>query len=106
MGSFIAKQPNGKYCRFSTVVDCPTHINMTFDDYVNVIMERGYQEWKAKEEAQDVIENYLYPFVAIREYFCPNIMTQKEFERYVKKMENPDGLYEKTVAGLVEKVEM
>ena len=23
MGSFIAKQPNGLYCRFSTIVDCP-----------------------------------------------------------------------------------
>lgn len=42
MGGFIAKQPNGKYCRFSSVVDCPTHINMTFEDYVKVIMERAY----------------------------------------------------------------
>lgn len=45
MGGFIAKQPNGKYCRFSSVVDCPTHINMAFDDYVKVLINRnGYQE--------------------------------------------------------------
>lgn len=25
MAGFIVKQPNGLYCRFSTVVDCPTH---------------------------------------------------------------------------------
>ena len=96
MGGFIAKQPNGKYCRFSTVVDCPTHINMTFEDYVKVIMERGYQEWKAREEAQDIIDNYLYPFEAVIEYFTPNNMTQKEFEKYIEKMKEPDGKYEET----------
>lgn len=41
MAGFIAKQPNGLYCRFSSVVDTITHDNMTFDDYVKVIMERG-----------------------------------------------------------------
>lgn len=96
MAGFIAKQPNGKYCRFSTVVDCPTHINMTFEDYVKVIMERGYQEWKAREEAQDVIDNYLYPFKAVEEYFVPNNMTEKEFKDILKEMEDPNGKYKKT----------
>ena len=96
MGGFIARQPNGKYCRFSTVVDCPTHINMTFEDYVKVIMERGYQEWKVREEAQDVINNYLYPFETVSEYFVPNNMTQKEFKKYIEKMKDPNGEYEVT----------
>lgn len=96
MSGFIVKQPNGKYCRFSTVVDCPTHINMTFDDYVKVIMKRGYQEWKAREEAQDVMENHLYPFEAISEYFVPNNMTQKEFNKLIKEMQNPEGQYKAT----------
>lgn len=26
MAGFISKQPNGLYCRFSTVVDCPTEL--------------------------------------------------------------------------------
>ena len=38
MAGFVSKQPNGKYCRFSSVVDCPTDINMTFEDYVKVVM--------------------------------------------------------------------
>lgn len=96
MGGFIAKQPNGKYCRFSTVVDCPTHINMTFEDYVKVIMERGHQEWKAREEAEDIIYNYLYPFEAVTEYFVPNNMTQKEFNKLIDEMKNPDGKYKTT----------
>ena len=29
MGAFISKQPNGLYCRFSTIVDTITHYNMT-----------------------------------------------------------------------------
>lgn len=96
MGRFIAKQPNGKYCRFSTVVDCPTHINMSFEDYVKVIMKRGYQEWKAREEAQEIIDNYLYPFEAVIEYFVPSNMTQKEFKKYIEKMKDPNGKYETT----------
>lgn len=96
MGSFIAKQPNGKYCRFSTVVDCPTHINMTFEDYVKVIMERGYQEWKAKEKAQDVIDNYLYDFQEVLDYFIPNNMTKKEFKKCIEKMKDSNGKYEET----------
>ena len=96
MSGFIARQPNGKYCRFSTVVDCPTHINMTFEDHVKVIMERGYQEWKAREEAQEVINNYLYPFEAVSVYFVPNNMTEKEFKEYIEKMKDPNGEYEVT----------
>lgn len=46
METFVAKQPNGKYCLFSTVVNCPTHINISIDDYIQVIMSRGFQKWK------------------------------------------------------------
>ena len=29
MAGFVSKQPNGLYCRFSSVTDCPTAWNMT-----------------------------------------------------------------------------
>lgn len=29
MSSYIVKQPNGLYARFSTTVDTVTHVNMT-----------------------------------------------------------------------------
>ncbi len=96
MGGFIAKQPNGKYCRFSTVVDCPTHINMTFEDYVKVIMERGYQKWKAEEEAKDIFDNYIYDFQEVVDRFIPNNMTDKQFKEYLKKMKDENGVYEET----------
>lgn len=83
MGSFIVKQPNGLYCRFSTIVDCPTHINMTKEDYINYCVER------AKIEAMYDLEQCLYPFEEIKERFAPNNMTRKEFKKCLKKMELP-----------------
>jgi len=34
-GAFIARQPNGLYCRFSFKTESLTHINMTEEDYLN-----------------------------------------------------------------------
>ena len=53
MGSFVCKQPNGKYCRFSTVVDTVTDYDMTEEDYVELCKE------KAEEEAWDVLKTIL-----------------------------------------------
>lgn len=42
--SYIARQPNGLLCRFSTVVDTVTEINMTEEDYVELCAERAREE--------------------------------------------------------------
>jgi hypothetical protein len=52
MGSFIAQQPNGLYCRFSTIVDTVTHYNMTKDDYIEVCKDRLGKK-RGEEEAND-----------------------------------------------------
>lgn len=80
MGSFICQQPNGLYCRFSSVVDCPTHHNMTKEDYINFRMEM------AKEEAIRELEFYLRPFPWVEMYFKPMNMTQEEFDRIMEEM--------------------
>ena len=77
MGAFVAKQPNGLYCRFSTVVDCPTDWNMTADDYIEMCKE------KAEKEARDVLANYLQPFDMVKDRFYPNNMTEEEFEQFL-----------------------
>lgn len=56
MSGIIAKQPNGLYCRISTIIDAPTHFNMTEQDYIDMCVER------AKKEAENVLENYCYDF--------------------------------------------
>lgn len=83
MGVFIAKQPNGLYCRFSSIVDCPTDINMTEEDYINMCMER------AKKEAIDILNNHVKDFSMVEAHFYPNNMTRKEFKECLKKMSLP-----------------
>lgn len=80
MGSFIVKQPNGLYCRFSTVVDCPTHYNLTKEEYLDFRAEQ------AREEAENVLKHHLYPFEEIKERFIPSNMSKKEFEELIKLM--------------------
>lgn len=81
MSAFIVKQPNGKYMRFSTVVDCPTHWNMTEQDYIELCKER------AVKEAKDVLKNYIKPFGWVKDYFVPNNMTEEEFNKILKEVE-------------------
>ena len=80
MAAFIVRQPNGLLCRFSTVVDCPTHWNMTEEEYIEICAERG------RKEAREVINEYLYPFDEIKKKFIPNNMTEDEFEKLIKEM--------------------
>ena len=84
MGAFIAKQPNGKYCRFSSVVDCPTNWNMTEQDYIELCKQ------KAEEEAKDVLQNYLNPFEWVKERFVLNNMTKVEFNDFLKEVGDID----------------
>ncbi len=44
MGAFIARQPNGLLCRFSTVVDTVTHYNMTEEEYIEMCAEKAKKE--------------------------------------------------------------
>jgi hypothetical protein len=85
MGSFISKQPNGLYCRFSTVVDCITHYNLTKDDYIEMRINAG----ASKEQAEDVLNNYLYPFEEVLERFADTNMTYIEFYELIEKLKIP-----------------
>lgn len=80
MAGFIAKQPNGLYCRFSTVTDCPTNWNMTREDYINMKMQ------EAKEVAEDILDNHLESFDMILYEYYPNNMTREEFGCFLKEV--------------------
>ena len=83
MGAFISRQPNGLYCRFSTIVDCPTDWNMTEEDYIELCKQ------KAEEEARNTLERYLRPFEWVQEYFHPNNMTNEEFKKFLEDANTP-----------------
>lgn len=80
MAAFIVRQPNGLLCRFSTVVDCPTHWNMTDEEYIEMCAE------EAREEAKYVLDKHLLPFDKIKEQFYPGNMTKREFSKLIKEM--------------------
>ena len=85
MGAFIAKQPNGLYCRFSTIVDTVTHYNMTGDDYVELCKDKFGDKY-GEEEANDIVKHYLHPFNDVIESFIPNNQSVEEFNVLLKRM--------------------
>lgn len=88
MGAFIARQPNGKLCRFSTIVDTVTHYNMTEEDYiVDVQMLRyGRSREAAEIEAKETIEKFMLPFSEVIRRFMPMNDTREEFLQRLREM--------------------
>lgn len=87
MGRFLIKQPNGKYCLFSTTVDCPVMYNLTKEEYIN------YKVEQAKEYAMEILNEVdnnpksFNLFENMDKYFAPNNMTEKEYMQIKKEME-------------------
>ena len=48
MGQQIIKQPNGKYCLFSSIVDSVTYYNMTKEEIVEVWTEDARKDFEKK----------------------------------------------------------
>jgi hypothetical protein len=90
MGAFIAKQPNGLYCRFSTVVDTVTDWNMTEEDYVNLCVAKATEQ--AIKEAKETLANHLYSFETVKNHFFPSNNTIEGFEKILKEMGDNEGL--------------
>jgi len=100
MGGFIAKQPNGLYCRFSTVVDTITNMNMTEEDYINYCVERAKEE--AVREAKDVLKHWIHPFEEVKNSFHPGNNTIEEFNEMLHEMGDEEGLSEERIKELEE----
>ena len=89
MGRFLVKQPNGRYCLFSTIVDCPTYVNLTEEDYIQIYLRKA--ESDVKEYLQQLKEHpELSPsFEEMDKYFYPNNMSISEYNEYKKIMQEP-----------------
>ena len=83
MGRFVARQPNGKLCIFSTVVDTVTYYNLTEEDYIDLRAEEARKNARMDLESK----HFIKPFSDVRRYFAPNNMTQEEFDSICKEME-------------------
>lgn len=94
MGAYICKQPNGKFCRFSTVVDTVTDWNMTEQDYIDMCVA------DAIERAKEVLAKPK-DFERIKADFRPYNNTIDEFDEMLKEM-GDNGLTDKQRDELVE----
>lgn len=97
MGAFWSKQPNGKYCRFSTCVDCVTHWNIGEEQCINMVF--GYTPYPRTEDEINTLrlvfkERYLKPFSEIKERFTPANATIEDFEDVLKEMGDVEGFTE------------
>ena len=84
--SFIARQPNGLLCRFSTVVDCVTDYNMTDEDYIEDCAER------AREEARFNLSRkyFVQPYQRVLDEIRFDNITEDEFAELRRQMEKED----------------
>lgn len=82
MGRFIARQPNGLLCRFSTIVDTIIDSNMTEEEYIEMCAE------EAREMARENLKNprFIKPFSWVREHFSPTHNTREEFIGILREM--------------------
>jgi len=101
MGARILKQPNGLYTRWSYVTDCPTHYNMTKEDYYNYRLELAKKE--IEKDIAEIFDSNEYihsakdfdDFMRDDQTIVSN-MTRAEFTSYLKEIGStlsPDDFY-------------
>jgi len=76
-GAFIARQPNGLYCRFSYVTECLTHINMTEEDYLNNFTGRV----ASRKDAEIILQYHVEDFSRVNRFATTKNMTEAECKR-------------------------
>ena len=79
---YIARQPNGLLCRFSTMVDAVTRINMSEEDYIELCAERAREEAKRNLEEK----RFVKPFDCVLEDTRFDNMTYDEWQGCLKEM--------------------
>lgn len=79
---FISQQPNGLYCRFCSIVDCPTHWNMTREEYLN----NATGNISSRSEGEDILKRHLVPFEEVKNRFTTLNMSRQEFDELLREM--------------------
>lgn len=101
MGAYWSQQPNGKFCRFSTVVDTVTDWNVSLEQAIN--MTQGYL-FESAEIPQNVLNarkekfiTSLKPFNRIKEDFVPGNDSVEEFLDTLEDMGDTEGLSDEKI---------
>ena len=83
---FLVKQPNGRYCVFSTIMNCPIYVNLTREDYINLCKTRAEKEAEIALQQVDEQPQEYNKFENIGTYFTPENMSINEFALYLLLM--------------------
>lgn len=101
MGAYWSQQPNGKFCRFSTVVDTVTDWNVLLEQAIN--MSQGYLFGSAKipqnvlNARKEKFITSLKPFNRIKEDFVPGNDSVEEFLDMIEDMGDTEGLSDEKI---------
>ena len=79
MGKQIIKQPNGKYCIFSTIVDNVTHYDMSVEDIIEDLANEAKN--KIVEDVKKIVEKLIkneQPYYQFTKSFDDMLLTIKE----------------------------
>lgn len=96
----IAKQPNGLYCRFSSVVDTVTDYNLTEEELIDLYVER------ARQEIKDRLKHDVHNFEEVKDLFWPTNNTIEEFNEILAEMGDTEGLSEGRMNEIREAMEL
>lgn len=77
---FVSQQPNGRYCRFSSIVDTVTNYNMTAEEYIEMCAEQ------ARINARFELKHCLVPFSQVKNCFLPTNDSVEDFNDMLKAM--------------------
>ena len=77
---FVSQQPNGRYCRFSGIVDTVTNYNMTAEEYIEMCAEQ------ARINARFELKHCLVPFSQVKHCFLPTNVSVEAFNDLLKAM--------------------
>jgi hypothetical protein len=85
MGRFIARQPNGRICVFSTVLDDLIAYNLTDRQYVAWCVKDAIRE--ANRQANEDINHFMHDFSDVKNEFSPgNEADLATFKKRLKQM--------------------
>ena len=96
MAGIIYKQPNGRFCRYSTICDAVTDYNMTDCDIIKMFVMEATD--RAVDEAKRFLSNEknLHDFEELcnkikerEELKLPGEMSLEEFNKLKEKMSKP-----------------
>lgn len=90
MGVMYSKQPNGLYCRFSSIVDTITHYNLNEHDLAEMLGKFDADRLINSSTNTDYRYFHLWPFDYVKKLIRPDNETVNNIRAELKEMGDKD----------------